>query len=228
MIRRTAAALVAGALVLAACGGGDDESADDREPSASTVADDATGDSDDPVVDAGDGSDHGGADDPTVDDGEGTDAGSCTVQVEGDVTAEWTSPGGYDALNMGYWLGEDNPLAEDAMYWIVNCIGPGTSALNLLAVDDVTEADIPFGPKTLTVRAGLEGDGELTQLLVLDGDDAVWELESPGVVDVTDFDDEHIAGTFELRYRDQLADVTGDPERHITVTGSFDYANPNF
>ncbi len=226
MTRRIGALLVVVVFGVAACGGddGDDDASSEStsEPTADTAGTEPTDAPDlDPTTSS--------RTDVSQPDGGEPEGGSCTVNVEGDATASWTSPGGPSALSIDYWSIDDNPVTDGAFSWTVNCPGPGMSALSLVAAKGVNEAEIPFGPKSLVVRANVDdAKGELQQLFSLEGnEDVVWELETPGTVEITMFDDEHIAGTFELEYHNGLASLVDQPDQHITVRGDFDYDNPN-
>ena len=61
----------------------------------------------------------------------------------------------------------------------------------------------------------------------LEGTDTTWGASAPGTVSITAFDQHHIAGTFTIPVADLLADVSGTSKGNATVTGDFDYPNPN-
>jgi hypothetical protein len=54
----------------------------------------------------------------------------------------------------------------------------------------------------------------------------VWGVTEPGVVEITEFDNDNIAGTVTFTAADVLAEMAGTPERTVQVTVSFDFDNP--
>lgn len=129
---------------------------------------------------------------------------------------------------MDYWLSEEAKAAfGDSFYWIVNCQASGKGMLSLGAASGVSAADIPFGPKKLSVQHQFDGPGELGAIFSLEGVATNWRLTEAGTVDITEFNQEHIVGTFTLEYEDALATADGRDPVNITVSGEFDYENPN-
>ena len=162
-----------------------------------------------------------------------TDMGFCHVKVEGDVTAEWTSPGGASSVGYGPWVpsatGTIAGVNLDASFFVVNCQGDGENYVGFMPMGD---AMIPMEPATYTIEAGdnvfgaSEG-GQMTTLLGLDGTDTNWGPSAQGQLVITEFDANHIAGTFTIPVTDVLAGMTGSSKGDAVITGEFSYTNPN-
>lgn len=158
--------------------------------------------------------------------------GTCQVDVTGDEAASWTGSGGTMALNTDYWLSADQKQSYgDAFYFVVNCQGVG-GFLGFLAGATAEQATIPYGPMDYTLSAADAAgvsDQPIGVAITIDGSDAGYGLTQPGTLSITRFDADGIAGTFSFTATDLLAGVTGGatPARSITVTGSFDFENPN-
>jgi hypothetical protein len=158
--------------------------------------------------------------------------GTCQVDVSGDETASWTGAGGPMALNTDYWLSaEQKQSFGDPFYFVVNCQGVG-GFLGFLAGTAAEQATIPYGPMDYTLQPGSvmgATDQVLGVMVTIDGSDTSYGVSAPGTLSITKFDDTGIAGTFSFTATDLLAGAGGDtaPARTITVTGQFDFANPN-
>ena len=213
------------AVTLVGCGGDDGVStsptADDT--TADTTADDTT---DDMTADTTEDSDD--------DDGDGGGGGGeCSVDVSGDKTASWTQPGGIMALNMDYWLSEEmkETFGED-FYFIVNCSGDEGS-ITFIGGELANEETVPFGPNTYVLNPsdsalGTNETDPIIMMFTLTDSDTNWGVAEPGQLDITAFDDDHIAGTFEFTATDVLYELGGvESEGTVQVTGSFDFDNPN-
>lgn len=225
-MRRAAAFLTLTALALTACGGDDGAS----DGSGSTGGDTGvTAASSEPS-----GSDSGGGA-PDTGASEAPDDDRCQVEVTGDKTASWTSPGGISAVNTDYWLTpEQKEFFGEGFYFILNCDGTGEGgSISFFANTEATAEDIPFGPATYTLSPAENALGSnttdpITVLFTLEDSETNWGVSEPGVLEITAFDDDHIAGRFEFTATDVLADLSGgESEGTVTVTGSFDYRNPN-
>jgi len=159
--------------------------------------------------------------------------GSCHVTVTGDVTAEWTAPGGPSSVGYGPWVGQTAgvtmPIDMDAGYFILNCQGDGENYVGFMPVG---ENEIPMAPGTYTIQPadnafGASEGGQMTTLLGLDGTATNWGPSQPGTLVITEFDDQHIAGTFTLQVTDVLAHLNGSSKGNAVITGEFEYTNPN-
>lgn len=222
----TFAALASASLVLAACGGGDESSPEAGDSDTATEQTDAGGQTD--ATEAPD-SEATMPELPATD----TDAGTCQVDVTGDVERSFTAGGGMSAVNTDYWLTPaQKEVFGEGFYFIVNCQGEGDDYFGLLAGTTGNADTIPYGPGTYELAPtdaifGGAGDGPFTIMLAFDGDEGVWGVAEAGTVEITEFDDDNIAGTVTFGAADVLADMAGTPERSAQVTVSFDFDNPN-
>lgn len=221
-MRRVGTFVIACAVLLAACGGDDGASEVSSGGSAQTAAPGQTEPADGSSTETVTGE---------APEAEGDD--SCRVEVTGDKTASWTTPGGISALNTDYWLPpEQKELFGEGFYFIINCDGDGGS-VSFFASNDATADSIPFGPATYTLNPangalGASSEGPISVMFVLADSETNWGVAEPGVLEITAFDDDHIAGTFDFTATDVLYDLAGvESEGTVRVTGSFDYRNPN-
>lgn len=225
--RATAALMVSASLLVAACsgGGGDGDAAAATSGPAPTASEPAGTRPADPATDT------------TAAQAAGDDG--CQIDVTGDKTASWSAGGGISALNTQYWLSPEQLEmfggADGRFYFIVNCSGEAGS-LSFFATATASEETIPYGPATYTldpagnVFGAGEGDAPIGVLLNLTGSQTNWGLSEPGVLEITVFDDQRLAGTFAFTATDVLARSPlgdGTSEGTITVKGSFDFRNPN-
>jgi hypothetical protein len=153
--------------------------------------------------------------------------GSCHVDVTGARTVSWDSPGGVAAVGVQYWLSEQAlaTVPADTFFFIVNC-NSEAGLVTFAAGDAATTDTLPLAPARyeLPSRASAMTDTVLIAGVTVNEDDqALWSLDEGGVLDITAFDESHIAGTFTF----SATDVFGQEDDGVTVTGSFDYANPN-
>lgn len=164
-----------------------------------------------------------------------TDMGSCHVKTEGDVTAEWTM--GQDASSFGYgpWIpqtpGVTAPIVLDETYFILNCPGDGENSLSFTANLD---SAIPMQPATYTIPAatnalGTAETGMISILLRYDGPagETNWGPSADGQLVITEFDANHIKGTFTVPITDVLAKLNGSSMGNAVITGEFSYTNPD-
>lgn len=179
---------------------------------------------------SGDGSDGG----ITVPAGN-NDLGSCYVKVEGDVTAEWTSGGGYSAVGYGPWTpqagGTIAGMAMDETFFILNCVGDGSNSLTFAPMADV---GVPMQPTTFVIEPatnalGTSENTTMSILITFDGPagQTNWGPSAAGELVITEFDADHIAGTFRIPITDVLAKLSGTSMGNAMVTGEFNYKNPN-
>ena len=212
--RLTVALFAATGLALTACGSDTDSALPGLPASPSASADPAAGN---PVVAPSD------------------ETGSCHVSVTGDVNAEWTSPGGYSSVGYGPWTptqpGVTMPMAMDETFFILNCVGDGTNSLTLAPMADVA---IPMQPATYVIEPatnafGTSEDSKMSILVTFDGPagETNWGPSEAGELVITEFDADHIAGTFRIPITDVLAKLTGTSMGNAVITGEFNYKNPN-
>jgi hypothetical protein len=226
-IRIVSAALVSLAL-LASCG--DDEETDSDATEAVDESDDNGSDDTDADTD----SDDTDADTPETAAGDISDGG-CHVTVTGDVTKEWTGANDSGGFAYGPWadaaLGDNTvpfSITLDANFFILNCTS-GDDNVSFTASGDF---QVPQEPATYALApsdniiSGASPDNEIGMIISLAGTDTNWGLEAEGTFTITEFDDEHIAGTFELPVKDNLADLASVPSKgSALIKGEFLFTN---
>ena len=233
--RLAIAALAIAALGLANCGSDDDgggspfgeggqEEDDGDDGSAEETPDETTDDGE--AVDTtpeDDGDDDG-------DDG-GNDMGFCHVKVTGVIESEWTTPGGGVTAAYGHWVPEamQDPATSPENYFVINCTGEGQDYVGFIGSGE--GPGVPMQPATYALpegSIGISGGAEfpVDVLVGLNGPDTVWETGVGATLTITEFDEDHIAGTFTIPVVDGLADMTGVDNGTATITGEFDLANP--
>lgn len=158
--------------------------------------------------------------------------GYCKVDVTGGVTTSFTGPGGNAAFGYGPWYPEGvNPAAMDVAldetFFILNCIGEGSDFVGFVTN---TGESIPMAPGTYVLEPsdgglGLSSEGTLTPVIGFTNSATNWGIAAASELVITEFDDEHIAGTFTLQVADVLA-ADGAGEGTATVTGEFEFRNP--
>ncbi|HUC32850.1 MAG TPA: hypothetical protein VMS14_05565 [Ilumatobacteraceae bacterium] len=227
--RLAIAALAIAALGLAACGSDDDgggapfggggEEDDGDDGSGEETPDETTDDG-------------GEAPDTTPEDDGGDDGGSndlgfCNVKVTGDVESEWTTPGGGITAAYGLWFPESmrDPSTPPENYFVINCTGEGSDYVGFVATGD--GPGVPMQAATYTLPEGTGGlaagpDDPVDVIIGLNGPNnmSVWDTGPGATLVITEFDENHIAGTFTIPVIDNNAG-TGT----ATITGEFDLAN---
>ena len=158
---------------------------------------------------------------------------SCTVNVTGDVNTSWTSGGGYSSVNYGAWIppsGGSTPIALDDTFFVINCTGPGASYVGFAPS---VGSHIPYEPATYTLPAsdnlfgGSSTPSVMEVLMGLDGTDTNWGPSAEGTLVITEFDENHIAGTFTIPIKDVLGHLNEVDKGTAMITGEFNYQNPN-
>jgi hypothetical protein len=228
MQRRLAACFVAGLVMLGACGGDDGDN-------ARPTSDASTG------AVATDGADAAPASttaDPTT---TIADPGSCHVEVTGDVTATIDAAGGPEAVGVQYWLSDADTAAMTSVagtpapfFFMLSCTGADGTSVDITTGAAGSAATIPFAPAVYPVSPAdprFGGGGSATDALAvlvnLPATGTNWGLVEPGMVEITRLDDERISGTFTFRVTDVFALETSVPSKgSATITGEFDFANP--
>jgi hypothetical protein len=142
------------------------------------------------------------------------DLGTCDLKLEGAMTAEQSTPGSKNVVNVAYWyLPEERKNLMGVDGYVVRCEGD-KFRFTLLPGGGKPDG-MPFAPKTFTFAKG-KSDGANVMLAVGQA-----TLADPsGKVDVTALDKRHIAGTVELTGKM----VPGN--KQVKLTGSFDYVCP--
>jgi len=160
-------------------------------------------------------------------------AGSCNVTVAGALTSDWTVPGVSGSVGYGPWIG--NPGITTAMgaidetFFILNCADDTGNYVGFMTQN---EAKIPMEPATYTISMDSSvlsntGEGTMVSVVTLAGSETNWTLSADGQLVITEFDEQHIAGTFTLPMTDALATLTGTSAGDVVVSGEFNYANLN-
>lgn len=159
--------------------------------------------------------------------------GGCSATVTGDATAQWQSVGGASAVGYGPWY-EGPEITTvlgntDESFFILNCdSGDG----NFVGFVGQNEIPIPMAPATYDIAVGdslfgSNASGPIGVLISLETTDTNWTLSGAGQLVITEFDAEHIAGTFTLPITDAFAEMNGTSKGDAVLSGSFDLRNPN-
>lgn len=223
--------------LLAACGDDDSPESTEDAGATTTAADDATEPADDEDETDGEDDADGGDDEAPA----GSDQGHCTVRTTGDVEVEFEGPGGNSAVGSDHWLTEEEKLAaaefldmdedevrrkmeagEPVFYTVLlNCVQDDDNTLSLLPSQATTLEDFPQAPGTYTIAAeNRDEPGVFSILGVIDG--VLFSPAGDGTLEITAFDDEHIAGTFTFSAVESFPE-SGEP-RTFDVDGEFDFA----
>lgn len=212
---------------ITACGGSDDLSSNDDTAGAVTTASDAGGQTSPESTDAtaSPSTERANTDDAPTE----PSAGNCHVEVTGARTLSWDSAGGFGATGIDYWLSDEDraQIPDDfGFYFIMNC-GSDAGLVTFTAGDLANEQTIPLGPATYELPAATSGVGSNTVMSggvsIDEPDGPLWGIGDGATLVITEFDEGHIAGTFDFTARDVL---TGTDDE-LQVTGTFDYPNPN-
>ena len=136
-------------------------------------------------------------------------ANGCSVSITGDVTAEWTSTiSGPQAFVYGGWL--TSPSAEDAEAFGLNCYDQDFNIVGFFAPSGVT---VPMEPVSYEAVGTPGATNVIPADVALLFDDGLWEATG-GTLEIVEFDDSHISGSFSLTIEDsstsRTAQVTGE------------------
>ncbi|HTL36218.1 MAG TPA: hypothetical protein VL326_23965, partial [Kofleriaceae bacterium] len=120
-------------------------------------------------------------------------ADSCTVKVSGAYTGEASRKGGSMAVASRYWMSDDEKKAMGEMpAFTINCDGKDAAGedlnVHLIAPADDT---IKLGPGKYPV--GGKG-GKINRLVTVKHS----PIKAEGEIDITEFDGNHLKGTFKL------------------------------
>jgi hypothetical protein len=228
------------ALISTACGGGDDATDDttgDSVGAESTVDQSQEGSVQDAVEPASDGGDSK----PASDGGDG----GCSVDVSGDVTASWTGPDDISSVGSDYWMSDDElreayetfALDDDPPFdearttgqpiftiLLLNCAGDDGNSVSLYASDASSYADVPEAAGTYPLVGGIDPPpATFSALFSLElGDDSLFRTDDAGgSVDITEWTDDRLSGTFQFG----IVETFSDAPRAATVTGTFHFTN---
>ena len=145
----------------------------------------------------------------------GAGGGHCRVTITGAVTDEWTSDAsGFQAFVYGGWLAD--PSEEDKDSFGLNCYDPDYDIVGFSATPGTS---VPMAPGVYDIGSAGDSGAPIQADVALLFDDGLWEPIS-GTLEVTEFDEHHISGTFSLSIEDSF-----DPTRTAEVTGEFAHSN---
>jgi len=184
-------------LAAAACGGDDADEGDDGDAVAS-----------DPSI----------PNLPTINDG------SCSVDVTGDLETSWTGGGTAGDHLISYWLDDDQrEFYGDEFGLLLNCVNGG-DMLTIMSGTNASEETVPMAPASYQVTPEELDDRLFAVLVTLSASQTNWGVAEPGgTIELTRFDEDRIAGEFELPMRDTLAQFNEVDEGTIVVSGEFDF-----
>ncbi len=143
-----------------------------------------------------------------------TDLGKCELTVTGQMQAEQTALGGKQATNVSYWYTPEerkNMMGVDG--YVISC--SGEKFRFQILPGGGTPDGMPFAPKKFTFTKG-KSDG--ASVMVAFGQATM--SDANGVVEITELDNRHIAGTVDISGKI----VPGN--KQIKVTGNFNYVCP--
>ncbi len=135
------------------------------------------------------------------------------MAITGDVSAEWTSTAsGFQAFVYGGWLG--NPGPDDANAFGLNCFDDEFNIVGF-ASSLGNVSPIQMEPATYEMTGSFDPAAPINAEVALLFDEGLWETTS-GVLDIVEFDETHIRGTFSLQVNDSF-----DPARTAEISGAF-------
>ncbi|MCE9621274.1 MAG: hypothetical protein K8R99_02895 [Actinomycetia bacterium] len=162
---------------------------------------------------------------------------SCHVDITGDVTASFDSPGGFSNISYGPWVpntsGTVMGIALDDTFFIMNCQGPDDQ---LVTISLGLDQHLPMAPATFPIRkadnifGGYDSNPPVIQVSPYIGSgDFFWAVSADSVFTITEFDAEHIAGNFQFYVSEAKNDIVTDslPAKTAVITGTFNLKNPN-
>jgi hypothetical protein len=135
---------------------------------------------------------------------------SCTVKLSGAATGEASRKGGSMAISSRYWMSdaEKQQLGETPAFTI-NCDGKSADgkAINVHLIAPADDS-VPMKPGTYIVGGK---DGKIHRLVSVDRH----PIKANGQIDITEFDRNHLEGTFKLEGENLEKQV-------FTLDGTFD------
>jgi hypothetical protein len=164
--------------------------------------------------------------------------GSCQIDITGDKTISWTGIVPPDRVYATYWLTDEQKQANGGKFQVgMLCVDP-RNVSNSVFVGASGDSDlalfVPYGPGVFpltpsdVVAHGLTNAFVFNPVVALAGSHAGWSINgNGGTLELTAFDEAHIAGTFNFPALDTGSQRSGLPsEGEIVVTGSFDIPHP--
>lgn len=175
-----------------------------------------------------------------TDAGADTDLGSCNVTVTGDAELAIEKPAEPVPASSDYWLSEDEmrndtlDLVDDVDERIaagqqvvvllqVSCGDPtGAASVLLNTTDSTTRSDLPQGPGTYQLLDSLASPEPGIAAGLTTDDPFNWQTLN-GSIEITVWDDSHVAGAFEFEAEQAIGFVEDGAEQlTATVKGTFD------
>jgi hypothetical protein len=168
--------------------------------------------------------------------------GGCTVNVSGDLETSWNGPDNISAFTTDYWyteeelrqtfefVGTEGSTFEAVMaagrqvftFFLFNCQGPDGELVTLSLSTGATRTDFPFGPGTYAITTGMFGSGEMGptdfSMIFAAGAEDVWAIDGTGSVTISEWNGEHLVGSFTFGALEQFA----TPARRVAVSGEFE------
>ncbi|MGB8859095.1 MAG: hypothetical protein WCC60_07565 [Ilumatobacteraceae bacterium] len=162
---------------------------------------------------------------------------SCHVDLSGDITAAYDSPGGTHQIVYGPWMPSSRTtivaVRTDDSFFMMHC-----SDGNGLQVTFTVPAGqhLSMSPQLIPIReadndfGGYGSDPPLIQVLPYIGaGDYMYAVSADSSFTIAAFDTTHIAGHFEVTVAEAKHTAMSDglPPKTVTITGHFDLQNPN-
>jgi len=153
-----------------------------------------------------------------------SELGSCSVQVTGDDPAAWQVAATEDSITYGGWYSKEardiaaqNSTVLDESYFALTCRGAGDRSISFTGNGRVPQRPATYR-FTLTADGATQSPRDRIAVVLSLPDAGLLALGGNGTLTITEFDDEHIAGSFDLPFVDAVGAAA-------QVTGSFDLIN---
>jgi hypothetical protein len=161
---------------------------------------------------------------------------SCHVDISGDVSVSYDSRGGFSNISYGPWVpggGTVVGITLDDTLFMLNCDrGDGLLVRFSLA----TGQHLAMQPATFSIRkadnvmGGYSNDPPPIEVSPFIGTgDYKYAVSQDSTFAITEFDDEHIAGSFRVTVSEAKRGVLSDglPPKTAVIAGTFELKNPN-
>lgn len=161
---------------------------------------------------------------------------SCHVDITGDVQASYDSRGGFSNISYGPWAPNSGTvvgISVDDTLFLLNCNrGDG-----MLVTFSLTAGHhLAARPATFSIRkadnemGGYTDDPPVIQVSPFIGTgDFMYAVSADSTFTISEFDGEHIAGSFHVTVSEAKHGVFTDglPPKTAVIDGTFDLKNPN-
>jgi hypothetical protein len=161
----------------------------------------------------------------------------CHVDITGDVTASFDSPGGYSSISYGPWVptsgGTVAGITLDDSFFIMNCQG---GEGELVSIGLGLDQHLPMAPASYPIRkadnifGSYDSNPPVIQVAPYIGSgEFFWGVSAESVFTITEFDASHIAGNFQFFVSEAKNDFISDslPAKTAVIVGTFNLKNPN-